>query len=285
LLIETKAIGFASKLTERLIGKGILVVFHFFNPLFAHADIIFVEFVALGPGDEGAKGKTFAFGEADGSIDIDDASLHRIGILKHHKGAIIQLAFSPDGNELASTSWDHLGTNTITLFDVNTRQLIGPPLSGHKADISGVVFGDEGKTMFSADNDGVIFRWDVNVDSWQTLATSIAGRELTKDEAMEYLGEASPPPLSDPATLLKRADAAALKKAPDARALFGEAVKAAIISKDPQVSNDVCWFGSVDRFADVVLPAGDREVEVADEDLKAFYRDTRGLALDCTQCA
>jgi WD40 repeat protein len=223
-------------------------------------------------------GKTFAFGEADGSIDIDDASLHRIGILKHHKGAIIQLAFSPDGNELASTSWDHLGTNTITLFDVNTRQLIGPPLSGHKADISGVVFGDEGKTMFSADNDGVIFRWDVNVDSWQTLATSIAGRELTKDEAMEYLGEASPPPLSDPATLLKRADAAALKKAPDARALFGEAVKAAIISKDPQVSNDVCWFGSVDRFADVVLPAGDREVEVADEDLKAFYRDTRGLA-------
>jgi hypothetical protein len=95
---------------------------------------------------------------------------------------------------------------------------------------------------------------------------------------MEYLGEASPPPLSDPATLLKRADAAALKKAPDARALFGEAVKAAIISKDPQVSNDVCWFGSVDRFADVVLPAGDREVEVADEDLKAFYRDTRGLA-------
>ena len=55
---------------------------------------------------------------------------------------------------------------------------------------------------------------------------------------MEYLGEASPPALSDPATLLKRADAAALKKAPEARALFGEAVKAAVTSKDPEVSNN-----------------------------------------------
>jgi len=36
--------------------------------------------------------------------------------------------------------------------------------------------------------------------------------------------------------LLKRADAAALKKAPDARAVFGEAVKAVITSKDPDLS-------------------------------------------------
>jgi WD40 repeat protein len=223
-------------------------------------------------------GKTFACGCTVGAIDIYDASLHFSGTLKHHKAGIIHLAFSPDGKELASTSWSHSATKTIALFDVNTRQLIGPPLSGHKADVSDVVFGNDGKTMFSADEEGVIFRWDVNVDSWQTLAASIAGRGLTKEEAMEYLGEASPPPLSDPATLLKRADAAALKKAPEARALFGEAVKAAVTSKDPEVSNNVCWFGSLDRFADVVLPAGDREVEVAGEEQKAFYRDTRGLA-------
>ena len=36
--------------------------------------------------------------------------------------------------------------------------------------------------------------------------------------------------------------------------------------------------GSVDGFADIVLPAGDRAVEVSDEDQKGFYRDTRGLA-------
>jgi WD40 repeat protein len=220
-------------------------------------------------------GKIFACGEAGGPIDIYDAiSLKRIDILKHHKTAITQLAFSPDGEELASTSWSGF-ENTIALFDVNTRQLIGPPLSGHKADISGVVFDEEGKTIFSADSKGVIFCWK-NANG--ALAESIAGRGLTKDEAMEYLGEASPPPLSDPATLLKRADVAALKKAPDARVLFGEAVKTAIASKDPEVINNVCWQGSVDGFADVVLPAGDKAVEVAKEEQKAFYRDARGLA-------
>lgn len=57
-------------------------------------------------------------------------------------------------------------------------------------------------------------------------------------------------------------------------------------SKDPGVSNSVCWVGSVDgfaggsvdRFARIVLPAGDRAFEVADEKFKDFYRDTRGLA-------
>jgi hypothetical protein len=221
--------------------------------------------------------KRFAIGEADGRIRIYDASLKLIGILKHHKAAITQLAFSPDGKELASTSWSH-SEKTITLFDVNTHQPIGPPLSSHKADISGVVFGDGGKTMFSADEDGVIFRWDLNVDSWQTLAASIAGRVFTKDEAMDYLNKTSAPSLSDAPTLLKLADAAALRKVDGAEALFVEAVKAAIASKDPDVSNSVCWQGSVDGFAAVVLPAGDRAVEVANEDQKAFYRDTRGLA-------
>jgi WD40 repeat protein len=222
--------------------------------------------------------KRFAIGEADGRIRIYDASLKLIGILKHHKAAIKQLAFSPDGEELASTSWSRRFGNTIALFDINTRQLIGPPLSGHKENISDMVFGDEGKTMFSADDNGVIFGWDLNVDSWQSLAASIAGRGFTSDEAMEYLREESPPPMSDAATLLKCAHAAALKKASGARALFAEAVRTAITSKDPGVNNEICWQGSLYRFADVVLPAGDRAVEVADEEKKAHYRDTRGLA-------
>src|SRR5262249_22547693 len=154
------------------------------------------------------------------------ASLHPSGTLQYRKAPIYQLVFSPNGKNLASTTWDYHTERygkTITLFDLNTHQLIGPPLSGHKAGIVNVAFGNEGKTLFSADEDGVIFRWNLDVDSWQSLAASIAGRGFTRDEAMEYLGETSPPTPSDPTTLLKLADAAALKQAPDARALFAEA--------------------------------------------------------------
>jgi hypothetical protein len=141
-----------------------------------------------------------------------------------------------------------------------------------------VVFGDGGQTMYSADEDGVIFRWNLNVDSWQTLAASIAGRGFTKDEAQDYLDRTSAPALLDAPTLLKLADAAALQKADNAEALFVEAMKAAIASKDSMMSNNVCWQGSLDGFAAAVLPAGDSAVEDANEDEKAFYRDARGLA-------
>ena len=46
---------------------------------------------------------------------------------------------------------------------------------------------------------------------------------------------------------------AALRGAPDVRTLFSQAVTAAITSKDPDVSNSVCWMGSVDGFADIGL--------------------------------
>jgi hypothetical protein len=210
---------------------------------------------------------------------VYDTSLHLTTRLKYHNAQIQQLAFSPDGKELASTSWSHIAGKTITLRDINPNHMVGLPLSGHKAEISGLVFGNEGKTMFSADEDGVIFRWDLDVGSWQTLAASTAGRGFSKDEVTEYLGEASSQQPSDAMTLLKRADVAALEQgSDDTKGFFVEAVKAAITSKDPGVNNSVCWLGSVDRLAAVVLPAGARAIELADEEHKAYYRDTRGLA-------
>ena len=45
---------------------------------------------------------------------------------------------------------------------------------------------------------------------------------------------------------------------------------------DPDANNAVCWVGSLDGFAEIVLPACDRAVELAPDDGNA--RDSRGVA-------
>jgi WD40 repeat protein len=240
-------------------------------------------------------GNVLAAGTVDAINVLDLTGAKPAGhLLENALQGIRALAISHNGATLAAGG----DTGNVICWDTRTNREKGIPLRSDEASITRLLFSpddrllgavsknrivfwnleDEGKTMFSADDNGVIFGWDLNVDSWQSLAASIAGRGFTSDEAMEYLREESPPPMSDAATLLKCAHAAALKKASGARALFAEAVRTAITSKDPGVNNEICWQGSLYRFADVVLPAGDRAVEVADEEKKAHYRDTRGLA-------
>ena len=52
-----------------------------------------------------------------------------------HKNGVESVAFSPDGRILASGSSDE----TIILRDVEQRQAIGAPLTGHKGNVTSVV--------------------------------------------------------------------------------------------------------------------------------------------------
>ncbi len=80
------------------------------------------------------------------------------------------LAFSPDGKILASDSSD----NSILLWDVDSRQPIAPPLSGHEAAIARMAFSRDGKRLASLGADGIAILWDV--DSGQL------GRQLVNDQ-------------------------------------------------------------------------------------------------------
>ena len=60
-------------------------------------------------------------------LDNTQASPQIEQFLNSHTDAVRSVAFSPDGKTLASGSED----NTIILWDVDTRQPIGQPLSGH----------------------------------------------------------------------------------------------------------------------------------------------------------
>jgi WD40 repeat protein len=74
-----------------------------------------------------------------------------------HMDRVVSVAFSPDGQTLASASTDE----TIRLWDVATGQQIGEPLQVHPSSVVSVAFSPDGTTLASASDDQTIRLWDV----------------------------------------------------------------------------------------------------------------------------
>jgi WD40 repeat protein len=92
---------------------------------------------------------------ADHSVKVWDTQFGNELLCFHgHYARISDLAFSPDGQFLASASWD----KSIKVWDLQARP---EPfvLKGHIG-ISGVSFSPDGKRLASATEDGVIKVWD-----------------------------------------------------------------------------------------------------------------------------
>ncbi|KAF1955653.1 WD40 repeat-like protein [Byssothecium circinans] len=77
--------------------------------------------------------------------------------LEGHKGHINAVAFSRDGNVLASASYDR----TIKLWDPSSGAVL-QTLKGHSEPVSAVVFSPNGKLLASASGDKMIKLWDAS---------------------------------------------------------------------------------------------------------------------------
>ncbi|MBN2394416.1 MAG: hypothetical protein JXR84_27020 [Anaerolineae bacterium] len=95
--------------------------------------------------------------------------------LTGHKSGVNSVAFSPDGQSLASGSVD----NTIILWDVTDPRAptpLGAPLTGHTGDVWSVAFSPDGQTLASGSSDGTIILWDVTDPCAPTpLGASLTG--------------------------------------------------------------------------------------------------------------
>ncbi len=122
-----------------------------------------------------------------------------LNTLEGHSSAVSSVVFSPDGQRLASASYD----KTIKLWDVATGKAV-QTLTGHSSGVSSVVFSPDGQRLASASSDKTIIIWNLDLNKLVKDGCGLLNNYLVvHPEVLQELTECQTPPrLMQAATVL-----------------------------------------------------------------------------------
>jgi WD40 repeat protein len=95
--------------------------------------------------------------------------------IEGHHDFVCSVAFSPDGNHIASGSKD----STVRVWDAHTGDLIVGPFSGHNDEVFCVAFSSDGEYIVSGSADKTVCVWDAQTGK-------AIGMPLTGHEGIVY---------------------------------------------------------------------------------------------------
>jgi WD40 repeat protein len=251
-----------------------------------------------------------ASGSDDGDVRLwNVATREPTGLpMRGHWGSVKAVAFSPTSRLLASGSsdetlrlWDVASASinvtakrmsgssdeTRRLWDVASRPQLGPPLVGHRDQVSVLSFHSDSPdalVLLSGSAAGAVLRWDVGAKSCLARARRLASRNFEWDEWQQFKkGERyhktcpeAPIPRSVIDGNLAKGKSLASSAPDEASAAYAEAAQLALQTEDAELNNKICWEGSLDGFGREVLAAGERAVRLEPD--RPEFHDTWGLA-------
>jgi WD40 repeat protein len=139
--------------------------------------------LAFSPG-----GTMLASSSIDGSISLWDAASLKLVARMSQQGAVTSLAFSRDGEVLAAGG----DNGAVTLWDPRSRQVLGRPLTAQSGAVTSIAFDPAGKTLASGSVDHTVVLWSVDLVTWKRDACRIAGRNLSRSEWNQLVGQDQP---------------------------------------------------------------------------------------------
>jgi hypothetical protein len=108
-------------------------------------------------------------------------------ILRDHEARIEHaIAISPDHHWLVTGSWDW----TARLYDLTARDPAATPivLRGHEGQIQAVAISPDNHWLVTGAGDGTARLWNLRLDELVDLACRTVGRNLTREEWQQYMG-------------------------------------------------------------------------------------------------
>jgi energy-coupling factor transporter ATP-binding protein EcfA2 len=134
--------------------------------------------------DINSTGSRIAFVDKNGSLRIVDARSNSIlKVIPAHAVRILDVKFSPDDRQIATSSMD----KTVKIWDagnLTNRPII---ITKHEAWVQSVAFSPDGKFLVSSSEDGNIYYWPTHVAYMAEQMCSKVSRNLTQREWEMYV--------------------------------------------------------------------------------------------------